>query len=220
MTMSRILTVVFLALAGCATASNGLTVAAMETYFEQAVFKDAQQHEAEITRWQSPMQVYVLGAAAPKYHLQVEDWVRQVAALTGVPAQIDSGLQGNLFIYVEPEDLTGRLVVDQAICTTEARSATGRMTQAKVTISAQSPTADPASQVMRCSAHEMMHAIGIPGHTNVPSILAPWDGRQPQLTAADRLAILVLYDPRLRPGMSPAEARPIVRQILRERLGA
>ena len=39
------------------------------------------------------------------------------------------------------------------------------------------------------------------------------------LTRHDELLLKILYDPRLRPGMSEAEAQPIVLQIARELLG-
>jgi DUF2927 family protein len=39
------------------------------------------------------------------------------------------------------------------------------------------------------------------------------------LTTHDELLLKMLYDPRLRPGMREAEARPIVEQIARELMG-
>jgi len=70
-----------------------------------------------------------------------------------------------------------------------------------------------------CVAHELVHVLGFGGHVStVRSILiAQATGTERELTAADRLALSILYDPRLRPGMTPAEARPVVRTIIAER---
>jgi len=68
-----------------------------------------------------------------------------------------------------------------------------------------------------CIRHELAHVVGFGGHvSSVPSTLIH-AGADPGLTAADRLALSILYDSRLRPGMTSAEARPVVAAIIRER---
>lgn len=66
----------------------------------------------------------------------------------------------------------------------------------------------------RCVHHELMHVMGLSGHTNrVPTILVS-GGRIQRPTLNDRIVLRALYDPRLRPGMSRGQAIPAARQIL------
>ena len=84
---------------------------------------------------------------------------------------------------------------------------------------------DPNTILNVCLLHEMAHAFGLQhscGQTI--SIMCQrytdflWNNNIPNehFTEADRIALQVLYDPRLKRGMSSAEATPIARAILQE----
>jgi hypothetical protein len=67
-----------------------------------------------------------------------------------------------------------------------------------------------------CLSHEIMHAMGFLNHSPIlPSTLSPLHAEQ-DFTLWDEVALRVLYDDRLRPGMTEDEAMPIARQIIRE----
>ena len=70
----------------------------------------------------------------------------------------------------------------------------------------------------RCVYEEMVQLTGLLADhcAYQPSIFCE-DDRQTFLpTEADRVLLRTLYDPRLRPGMTRAEAMPIAREIIRE----
>ena len=74
-----------------------------------------------------------------------------------------------------------------------------------------------ARAIEGCLVQEVTQVLGLmndldPGADSVFSD----SGRQVALTAQDRLMLRLLYDRRLRPGMSWAEAQPLARQVLRE----
>lgn len=198
--MTRILTLVLLVLTGCATAGGGLTVAAMETYFEEAVFGSTNM----IYAWDKPILVYVYGP------LPVYEDAAGVIRLAGLTVErVQRYEDANLIIVIRPT--YGRLENPNARCETARASRSSGIIDI-VVIQAEDG---------RCIQHEVMHSLGFRGHiyAGPNSALRTGLQRAPLLTDADRLALRVLYDQRLRPGMTPDEARPIVRQILLEKLG-
>lgn len=72
-----------------------------------------------------------------------------------------------------------------------------------------------------CFEEELAQGLGLPNDSPAaqPSIFND-DEKHAVLTQHDELLLKILYDPRLRPGMLEAEARPIVAQIAAELLGA
>ncbi|MEQ8246104.1 MAG: DUF2927 domain-containing protein [Alphaproteobacteria bacterium] len=70
-----------------------------------------------------------------------------------------------------------------------------------------------------CLPHELMHAIGFPGHACAvrPSALCNRD-LIARFSDADRILIQTLYDPRLVNGMTRRQALPLVQEAIQERL--
>jgi hypothetical protein len=71
-----------------------------------------------------------------------------------------------------------------------------------------------------CLHEEIAQGMGLPNDSPAarPSIFND-DEEFALLTRHDELLLRILYDPRLRPGMEPAEARPIVARIAGELVG-
>jgi len=89
----------------------------------------------------------------------------------------------------------------------------GRIVAAAIAIG----TDIPESQRQHCILEELVQVMGLPNDAchYRPSLFCEED-RVFELAPADRLMLKALYDPRLRTGMSRAEALPIVREILAE----
>ena len=81
-------------------------------------------------------------------------------------------------------------------------------------------TETPARLRRSCIHEEIAQGLGLANDSRMvrPSIFND-DEEFAYLTPHDELLLKILYDPRLRPGMTEAEARPIVLQIARELLG-
>lgn len=202
--MLRVFAFILLALAGCATANGGLTVAAMETYFEETVFA-----AGDVRRWGGEIRLYVVDNTKSGADGRVSAEVRQVADLAGVPLVQATGLPDANFVVFVEEKTIGTLAVENATCITRGQFAAGTILEATVIV----------ARGLDCVRHEAFHAVGFIRH--VPK------GARSMMTSdglgapmpADILAVRTLYDPRVRAGMTPAEARPVVRQILQEKLG-
>jgi hypothetical protein len=71
-----------------------------------------------------------------------------------------------------------------------------------------------------CAYHEMLHALGLSNHDQSN----PWTTLNQRrmvgyLTAYDRAMLTLLYDPRLRPGMSKREVRRLLPRLLSDLAG-
>ena len=74
-----------------------------------------------------------------------------------------------------------------------------------------------SEQARRCLAQEITQALGLPNDIDDPdgTVFSSHSTRT-TLSESDRNIVRILYDPRLQPGMTRAEAMPIVRQIAAE----
>ncbi len=74
---------------------------------------------------------------------------------------------------------------------------------------------------MACIHEELAQGLGLPNdHPQVRPSIFNDDEEFSRLTRHDELLLRILYDSRLRPGMTAAEAAPVVREIARELVGA
>ena len=79
---------------------------------------------------------------------------------------------------------------------------------------------NPGLLRLSCIHEELAQGLGLANDSPAarPSIFND-DDEYALLTRHDELLLRMLYDPRLRPGMSAAEAAPMVRQIATELVG-
>lgn len=77
----------------------------------------------------------------------------------------------------------------------------------------------PEDQRRHCILEEVYQMMGLPADAchYRPSVICEQD-RVFELTEADKILLHTLYDPRLKPGMTKAEAMPIARQIIAEQM--
>ena len=79
----------------------------------------------------------------------------------------------------------------------------------------------PPREITQCLWQEMGQALGLggdldgPGYSRADTVFASYGGAD-SFTPEDEMMIRILFDPRLRDGMSRAQAMPIVRQIVAE----
>lgn len=212
------------------TASGGRLVA-----FENA---------SKLTRWEKPVRISlhfgptVDGAKRQKDRATLTRFAARLGRVTGHPISMVSG-GGNFRVYVLNEDerrafgpelarivpgisaASQRAVINMprdTYCLVFARdpSNTGRFDQAVAVIRGEHP------DLMRtaCIHEEVAQGLGLSNDSPQarPSIFND-DEEFGLLTTHDEMLLRILYDKRLRPGMSAAEARPIIHRVAYELLG-
>jgi Sel1 repeat len=74
--------------------------------------------------------------------------------------------------------------------------------------------------VWSCAHHEVMHAMGIPGHPSGKTVLSYFRYRQDQLADLDRVMLQAWYSPEMEPGATAFKALPVLAKYVVKSLGA
>ena len=198
-----------------------------------------------LRRWQAPVRMSLdFGDSAPEPVRRadrrlVQSYASRLSRLTGHPVTL-GGTDANFHVLVLEEaerraigprlrqlvpgldDLTVSLVQDLPItvsCLVLAFSRTGTdvYTDAIAVIRAELPDLSRRA----CYFEELAQGMGLPNDSPRarPSLFND-TAEFAVLTALDEHLLRMLYDPRLRPGMREREARPIIRRIAQELMGA
>ena len=203
-----------------------------------------EETESRLRRWEMPIRVGVRFGPSVAPDRQATDraritsFVARLAQITGHPMSVDDR-NPNFFVYVVSEDerealgpminaaLPGLSPSDVAGITAMPRSTyclvyamaegnSGAYTRAFAVIRAEHPDLLRLS----CLHEEMTQGLGLPNDSPKarPSIFND-DEEFALLTDQDEMLLRILYSPELRPGMSAAEARPIVETLARRMTG-
>lgn len=223
---------------------NFIAIALHDEYSRDGANMVSDHRPAPLRRWSDPVRLRLhFGAStdvATQRALRVEvaDYAARLAAAARHPVQTTDG-NGNILVLFVNEDERRNIgpVVQQNLpgipandvqilrdldsrnyCTAFAYSkgASAAYSNAVVLIRSELPQLLQSS----CIHEELAQAMGLTNDDPDarPSIFND-DEEFALLTRHDELLLQILYDPRLRPGMTEAEAAPIVRQIAAELLG-
>lgn len=221
-----------------------IQIALYDEYIRQGDALVARPTPAPLRRWQQPVQVqlYFGDSVAPaersRDRSEVAGFAARLQKVSGHPVAL-SGAGGNFTVLIVNEDerqaigprLTAMVpgiprsdvaalsqLAPQNYCTVFAYSQGNSpiYAQAVALIRAELPPRLRRS----CVHEEMAQGMGLANDSPRarPSVFND-DEEFAYLTRHDELLLKILYDPRLRPGMTEAEARPIVMQIATELLG-
>lgn len=202
---------------------------------------------ALLRRWNRPVRVgVVVGPSVPpadaaQDRRNVADFTARLARLTGLDMRVSDGPDVNFLVMVLSSDeqsvaaqVTSRqfpgfhpAVLDQiantpldTFCTAYAfaePAAPSTYAAVMILIRAEHPPFTRAS----CVHEEMAQAMGLPNDSpDARPSLFNTNLEFAFLTDHDEILLRMLYDPRLRPGMSAAEARPLLPAIARDAMAA
>lgn len=217
---------------------NFLHIALFDEYSGGTVTARSTPAAIPLRRWVAPVRVAVaIGPAVPAAEARTDRariaaYLARLAALTGHPMTlVDQG--ANLWVHVatvderqalgpqlrrELDEITDNQIAAvtrmspdtycQVITAFDAQSST--LTHAVVVI----PAEQPDLLRLACLHEELAQSLGLPNDSAFarPSIFN--DNQEfALLTRQDELMLRILYDRALRPGMTKAEARPIVETL-------
>lgn len=204
----------------------------------------AQETASRLRRWQAPIRVSLrFGDSVPEdrratERVRVGGYLERLAQITGHPIRLSEAAP-NFFVYVVSEDerqaLAPQIAAVMPDLSASEISAFTRMPlstycQISVSAAARSSVYVRAFAVIRsehpdllnlsCINEEIAQGLGLPNDSPRarPSIFND-DQEFALLTPMDELMLRMLYDDRLRPGMTEDEVRPLVGLIAAELLG-
>lgn len=225
-------------------AENFLRIALFDEYRRGTGGFVQEETESRLRRWEVPVRIAVRFGASVPLDRQAADlaeiarFTARLSAVTGHPISLDNTAP-NFWIHIVSEDereslgpqaratipslgpgeLAGITAMPRTTyCLVYALSDgdSGAYTDAFAVIRAEHPDLLRLS----CLHEEITQGLGLPNDSPRarPSIFND-DEEFAFLTRHDELLLRILYSPELRPGMTPAEARPIVFSLARSLLG-
>lgn len=161
-----------------------------------------------LRKWTAPLKVGIFGST-PAERKETETQLQSVSELTGLSSKIvDNRLDANLAFFFLP-NRSSRNQGEPISCYAHVDASNGTVSSVRITIGTLNP-----DRTVRCVSRTLMHAMGFPKPSGVlPSVTSPLH-REDRFTEWDRFALKVLYDNRLRHGMTEKEASPIYREII------
>jgi hypothetical protein len=185
-----------------------------------------------IRRFDHPIRAHVISSGSigrgAEMARVLEDYARQVPNLKltiandSEPADIDLRLIDEKDFYAALESAFGAKVARTFIARTDPQCMTSVKSSAvgDIVRSVSFIIVDKGDDVFfDCAYHELLHAFGLSNHDQ----RNPWTTLNQNrmvgyLSVYDRSLLTMLYDPRLKPGMTPAQARAILPHVI-ARLG-
>lgn len=225
-------------------ADNFIRVALYDEYQPTATGLIQRETESRLRRWVQPVRVGLrFGASVPEARratdrARIASYLARLAALTGHPIAL-SDTNPNFHLHIVAEDERRALgpVIRAALPDLNAAEVAGLTELPRSTYCivyalspGQSSTYDRAFAVIRaehpdllrlsCIHEELAQGLGLANDSPRarPSIFND-DEEFALLTRQDELMLRILYNPALRPGMTAAEAEPIVRRLATEVMG-
>ncbi|MCA0274152.1 MAG: DUF2927 domain-containing protein [Proteobacteria bacterium] len=194
--------------------------------------------ESTLHRWQAPMRVALsFGASVPEDQQTADraalgEFTRRLARITGHPVVLTDRNPNHTVFILNPEERAGAGALIRAAAPQTSAAAIRSVEEMQPDIyctaftftTGKGAVIDRAASVIRaeltpklralCIHEELAQSMGLINDSPRarPSIFN--DNEEfALLTRQDELMLKMLYDPRLRPGMTLAEARPIVEVI-------
>jgi len=223
---------------------NFLRIALFEEYAGGQVTRQSTATPILLLRWQQPVRVALrFGKGVPAAQRtadtqRVADYLARLSLVTGHPIGL-SEFAPNFWLYIASVDdraalgaalnaeipgLTAgqmqsvtqmdRGTYCQVLTQSDAASSTYVRAVAVI------PSEHPDLMRLACIHEELAQSLGLPNDSNTarPSIFND-DQEFALLTHQDELMLQILYDPALSPGMTRAEAQPIVETLAKALLG-
>ncbi len=188
--------------------------------FERIAFTSeygGQNRAGRLIRWSGPVRVRLTGHMPDRFRVEVERQLAELRALSGLAIEIaQEGAEGlPPPMTIEFSNSRGGTTFEpDAPCRTLIWEDRYVISKVQIYIA---PYPDYVRR--HCIAEEVTQALGLADDSPLirDSIYHDASARQ-RIAPWDALMVRVLYDPRLKPGMTKAEAMPIVRRIIAEHL--
>jgi hypothetical protein len=155
-----------------------------------------------IVRWENDIRMRMSGVDLPQHREHVMKALRTVTEEAGVRL-IDVSDQPGEFANLTVEITPDTALEDNQPCVTYLDF----RTEAKVdTATIQMRSKD----AWRCAYHEAMHLMGVRGHPAGKTVLSYFPWKVDSLMPLDRVMLRAWYSPRMKGGMTPFEALPVL----------
>jgi hypothetical protein len=155
-----------------------------------------------VVRWEGPVHWRLVGRNLPRHREPVRRALAAVSEVTGVRL-IEATPDSNAPVTLTIEIVGNQALEDHQPCvTTLSFRSEAQIDTAQVQMRER--------DVWRCAHHEAMHVMGVRGHPSGETVLSYFPKQVDRLLPLDQVMLRAWYSPRMRPGMTPFEALPVL----------
>lgn len=200
-----------LAVPGAATANDEKRV----EHYLQAFYESALWHDGKsavwVRKWAQPLRVRLTGLMAEVHGDFVLSRLKAVTEIAGLEYSVLQTGDKNTNFLIEFVDSSSLVANGRAAgCVTHTYSGPGNTyAYAHVLINLRM-----GAELGHCISHELMHALGFPGHPHGMDSVLSYVHRRDDLTETDRMSLRVLYDRRIEPGAFQLPAVATAREVV------
>lgn len=157
-----------------------------------------------LVRWEQDIRVRITGVELATHKGHILQALKDVATeanirLTDVSDRSDAAQVANLSVEITPN----HMLEDNQPCVTFLNFySETRIDSAAVQLR--------AKDAWRCAYHEAMHVMGVRGHPAGKTVLSYFPWKVDSLLPLDKVMLRAWYSPRMRGGMTPFEALPVL----------
>jgi hypothetical protein len=189
-----------LLLAPCAALAADETEQGLATLWESLWHQSGTP--TRIVRWDGEIRMRMTGTDLPKHRDYIMTALRTVTDEAGVKL-VDVTDQPNADANFRLEVVADNALEDNQPCVTYLDFRTeDRVDTATMQMR--------SKDVWRCAYHEAMHLMGVRGHPGGKTVLSYFPTKVDGLLPLDRVMLRAWYSPRMRGGMTPFEALPVL----------
>lgn len=206
----------------------------VDSFVEVALKSNYPVRQHPVRKWTAPVKYFIVHNAGEEdlHRRMVRAHFEHLAAITGLSIQpVESSMAANFLVVLTSEDrleaellryyrtdsaLQNEALFRHSTClATFAAERKGSIVRAVAMIPVDRARASGA--LASCMVEELTHAMGLPNDSlkDLPSIFSRRSGYA-FLSGLDYLMLKMLYDPRVKAGMSEKTALPILRTIAEE----
>jgi hypothetical protein len=180
---------------------------AINYFFELAFFDNTQPKTIRsLAKWEKDIYLFLGGDTMPGDRSRVINAIAQMNSV-GLPVKIrlsDASNKSNLFLHFKPVK-KGSISEDTA-GTSAVTSVDGVIETVRIDIANDSVTRSNFDLKRKAVIlHELMHSMGLPGHSNTYSVAVLRANLTTELTDIDRQVLMLLYERSLSPDYAGAE---------------
>ena len=184
----------------CFAAAADETERGLETLWE--VLWHQSGTPTRVVRWENDIRMRMTGVDLPQHRGYVTQALRAVTQEAGVrliDVTDQPGEAPNLTVEILPDTA----LQDNQPCVTFLDFRTeARVDSASIQMRSR--------DAYRCAYHEAMHLMGVRGHPGGNTVLSYFPQKVDGLTPLDRVMLRAWYSPRMKGGMTPFEALPVL----------
>lgn len=167
-----------------------------------------------LVKWQGPVVLGLSGTLKKEQLQELLDVLNRIQKLTGLEIRnAKKGERPNFMVSFKPRDVLAKELKHGINCQgTLSGNSDFHITRARALIPSDHP-----QKTSHCIVEEVVQLFGLTNDSTLMSnSIFHEDSIRLSMSVSDQILLMALYDKRLRPGLTQAEAQPVLREVIKD----